>query len=85
MVTTTAKPRATPVRVKVHVKVKASLLYPRKLAQTLVANVEMIGSAASLLLTYPIVMAPTFVKAITIARPQVTLVKVRPHVRAKVL
>jgi hypothetical protein len=45
----------------------------------------MIGPEASLPLTYPIVMAPTFVKAITIARPQVTLVKVRPHVRAKVL
>jgi hypothetical protein len=69
----------------VHVKVKASLLYPRKLVQTLVANVEMIGPEASLPLTYPIVMALTFVKAITIARPQITPVKVRPHVRAKVL
>jgi hypothetical protein len=45
----------------------------------------MIEPVASLPLTYPIVMALTFVKAITIARPQVTLVKVRPHVRAKVL
>jgi|TARA_B110000967_G_C18884643_1_gene563202 hypothetical protein len=81
----TAKPLAMPVKVKAHVRAKDLLLYRLRHVLTSVANAEMTGVAALLLPICLTVMASMFAAVTTIARQLAMHVRVRLHVKDKVL